>query len=314
MGSNRAKKKEILGWDIFSLGMICGGIVDYSLAIPFFCQSRDDFRGYLESGGMLLLVPLVVVIVTSVLSVIKPDGLNRKAQKVKLHMLLCEFLLGVLLFILVGAFSPIIILSQLSTWAESHFNNKKRMEKHSVQNDRSFDSTIDKGNEFYDAIPTVGKELEDFLVQGDTFILPAVNSTHLYLELKKVYKEWSEDFIRYLALRITSFAANDKIPDDVLVELVGLYSEESWHDLCIAYTWEWAFCVGGIDENSIPMSLSLTADTKVETAIKRAEKFIMAGNKRYEFLLRSIPKSKIKQELVEFRTMWINRKLKNDLV
>ena len=70
--------------------------------------------------------------------------------------------------------------------------------------------------------------------KGGTFILPAINSTHLYLELKKVYKEWSEDFTRYLALRINSFAANDKIPDDVLVKLVELYLEAPWHDLCIS--------------------------------------------------------------------------------
>ena len=43
------------------------------------------------------------------------------------------------------------------------------------------------GREYYDSIPTGGKELEEFMAIGGSFIMLAVNSTHLYREIKKVY-------------------------------------------------------------------------------------------------------------------------------
>ena len=102
------------------------------------------------------------------------------------------------------------------------------------------------GEEYYDSIPTGGKELEEFMAIGGTFIMPAVNSTHLYREIKKVYDKLPEDVARYLALQINSGAAREEFSNDALIKLVKKHSARNWRELCMDYTWEWSSRVGGI--------------------------------------------------------------------
>ena len=157
------------------------------------------------------------------------------------------------------------------------------------------------GKEYYDSIPTGGTELEEFMAIGGTFIMPAVNSTHLYREIKKVYDKLPEDVARYLALQINSGAARGKFPNDALIKLVKKHSAENWRELCMDYTWEWSSRVGGIGPKNVPAEMKSDADKKADTAITRAEKFIDKGNRRYEGFLRSIPQWKIMQVLMEFK-------------
>ncbi len=156
------------------------------------------------------------------------------------------------------------------------------------------------GKEYYDSIPTGGKELEEFMAIGGTFIMPAVNSTHLYREIKKVYDKLPEDVARYLALQINSGAAREEFPNDTLIKLVKKHSARNWRELCMDYTWEWSSRVGGIGPENVPAEMKSDADKKADTAITRAEKFIDKGNRRYEEFLRSIPQWKIMQVLMEF--------------
>lgn len=156
------------------------------------------------------------------------------------------------------------------------------------------------GKDYYDSIPTGGKELEEFMAIGGTFIMPAVNSTHLYREIKKVYDKLPEDVARYLALQINSGAARDEFSNEVLIKLVKKYSAENWRELCMDYTWEWSSRVGGIGPKNIPAEMKSDADKKTNTAITRAEEFIRKGNRRYEEFLRRIPQWKIMQILMEF--------------
>lgn len=157
------------------------------------------------------------------------------------------------------------------------------------------------GKEYYDSIPSEGKELEEFIAIGGTFILPAVNSTHLYHEIKKVYGKLPEDVARYLALQINSGAAREEFPNDALIKLVKKHSDGNWRELCMDYTWEWSGRVGGISPKNVPAELKSDADKKADAAITRAERFISEGNRRYEEFLRSIPQSKIMQVLMEFK-------------
>ena len=157
------------------------------------------------------------------------------------------------------------------------------------------------GKEYYDSIPSEGKELEEFIAIGGTFILPAVNSTHLYHEIKKVYGKLPEDVARYLALQINSGAAREEFPNDALIKLVKKHSDGNWRELCMDYTWEWSSRVGGISPKNVPAELKSDADKKADAAITRAERFISEGNRRYEEFLRSIPQSKIMQVLMEFK-------------
>ena len=156
------------------------------------------------------------------------------------------------------------------------------------------------GREYYDSIPTGGKELEEFMAIGGTFIMPAVNSTHLYREIKKVYDKLPEDVARYLALQINSGAAREDFSNDALIKLVKKHSARNWRELCMDYTWEWSSRVGGIGPKNVPAEMKSDADKKADTAITRAEKFIDKGNRRYEGFLRSIPQWKIMQVLMEF--------------
>ena len=157
------------------------------------------------------------------------------------------------------------------------------------------------GKEYYDSIPTGGTELEEFMAIGGTFIMPAVNSTHLYHEIKKVYGKLPEDVARYLALQINSGAAREEFPNDALIKLVKKHSDGNWRELCMDYTWEWSSRVGGISPKNVPTELKSDADKKADAAITRAERFISEGNRRYEEFLRSIPQSKIMQVLMEFK-------------
>ena len=156
------------------------------------------------------------------------------------------------------------------------------------------------GEEYYDSIPTGGKELEEFMAIGGTFIMPAVNSTHLYREIKKVYDKLPEDVARYLALQINSGAAREEFPNDALIKLVKKHSARNWRELCMDYTWEWSSRVGGIGPKNVPVEMKSDADNKVDAAITRADEFISKGNRRYEEFLRSIPQWKIMQVLMEF--------------
>ena len=156
------------------------------------------------------------------------------------------------------------------------------------------------GREYYDSIPTGGKELEEFMAIGGTFIMPAVNSTHLYREIKKVYDKLPEDVARYLALQINSGAAREEFPNDALIKLVKKHSARNWRELCMDYTWEWSSRVGGIGPKNVPVEMKSDADNKVDAAITRADEFISKGNRRYEEFLRSIPQWKIMQVLMEF--------------
>ena len=156
------------------------------------------------------------------------------------------------------------------------------------------------GREYYDSIPTGGKELEEFMAIGGTFIMPAVNSTHLYREIKKVYDKLPEDVARYLALQINSGAARGEFPNDALIKLVKKHSAENWRELCMDYTWEWSSRVGGIGPKNVPVEMKSDADKKADAAITRADEFISKGNRRYEEFLRSIPQWKIMQVLMEF--------------
>lgn len=157
------------------------------------------------------------------------------------------------------------------------------------------------GREYYDSIPTGGKELEEFMAIGGTFIMPAVNSTHLYREIKKVYDKLPEDVARYLALQINSGAAREEFSNDALIKLVKKHSARNWRELCMDYTWEWSSRVGGIGPKDVPAEMKSDADKKADTAITRAERFIDKGNRRYEGFLRSIPQWKIMQVLMEFK-------------
>ena len=156
------------------------------------------------------------------------------------------------------------------------------------------------GREYYDSIPTGGKELEEFMAIGGTFIMPAVNSTHLYREIKKVYDKLPEDVARYLALQINSGAAREEFSNDTLIKLVKRHSARNWRELCMDYTWEWSSRVGGIGPNNVPVEMKSDADKKADAAITRADEFISKGNRRYEEFLRSIPQWKIMQVLMEF--------------
>ena len=157
------------------------------------------------------------------------------------------------------------------------------------------------GKEYYDSIPTGGKELEEFMAIGGTFIMPAVNSTHLYLEIKKVYDKLPEDVARYLALQINSGAAREEFSNDALIKLVKKHSARNWRELCMDYTWEWSSRVGGIGPKNVPAEMKSDADKKADAAITRADEFISKGNCRYEEFLRSIPQWKIMQVLMEFK-------------
>ena len=157
------------------------------------------------------------------------------------------------------------------------------------------------GKEYYDSIPTGGTELEEFMAIGGTFIMPAVNSTHLYREIKKVYDKLPEDVARYLALQINSGAAREEFPNDALIKLVKKHSAGNWRELCMDYTWEWSRLVGGIGPKNVPAEMKSDADKKADAAITRAEEFIRKGNRRYEEFLRSIPQWKIMQVLMEFK-------------
>lgn len=159
------------------------------------------------------------------------------------------------------------------------------------------------GKEYYDSIPTGGTELEEFMAIGGTFIMPAVNSTHLYREIKKVYDKLPEDVARYLALQINSGAVREEFPNDTLIKLVKKHSAENWRELCMDYTWEWFSRVGGIGLEIVPAEMKSDADKKADTAITRADEFISKGNCRYEEFLRSIPQWKIMQVLMEFEQM-----------
>ena len=156
------------------------------------------------------------------------------------------------------------------------------------------------GREYYDSIPTGGKEREEFMAIGGTFIMPAVNSTHLYREIKKVYDKLPEDVARYLALQINSGAARGEFPNDALIKLVKKHSAENWRELCMDYTWEWSSREGGIGPKNVPAEMKSDADKKADAAITRADEFISKGNRRYEEFLRSIPQWKIMQVLMEF--------------
>ena len=156
------------------------------------------------------------------------------------------------------------------------------------------------GEEYYDSIPTGGKELEEFMAIGGTFIMPAVNSTHLYREIKKVYDKLPEDVARYLALQINSGAAREEFSNDALIKLVKKHSARNWRELCMDYTWEWSSRVGGIGPKNVPVEMKSDADKKADAAITRADEFISKGNRRYEEFLRSIPQWKIMQVLMEF--------------
>ena len=156
------------------------------------------------------------------------------------------------------------------------------------------------GREYYDSIPTGGKELEEFMAIGGTFIMPAVNSTHLYREIKKVYDKLPEDVARYLALQINSGAAREEFSNDALIKLVKKHSARNWRELCMDYTWEWSSRVGGIGPKNVPVEMKSDADKKADAAITRADEFISKGNRRYEEFLRSIPQWKIMQVLMEF--------------
>lgn len=156
------------------------------------------------------------------------------------------------------------------------------------------------GREYYDSIPTGGKELEEFMAIGGTFIIPAVNSTHLYREIKKVYDKLPEDVARYLALQINSGAAREEFSNDALIKLVKKHSARNWRELCMDYTWEWSSRVGGIGPQNLPVEIKSDADNKADAAITRADEFISKGNRRYEEFLRSIPQWKIMQVLMEF--------------
>ena len=156
------------------------------------------------------------------------------------------------------------------------------------------------GREYYDSIPTGGKELEEFMAIGGTFIMPAVNSTHLYREIKKVYDKLPEDVARYLALQINSGAAREEFSNDTLIKLVKRHSARNWRELCMDYTWEWSSRVGGIGPKNVPVEMKSDADKKADAAITRADEFISKGNRRYEEFLRSIPQWKIMQVLMEF--------------
>ncbi len=156
------------------------------------------------------------------------------------------------------------------------------------------------GEEYYDSIPTGWKELEEFMAIGGTFIMPAVNSTHLYREIKKVYDKLPEDVARYLALQINSGAAREEFSNDTLIKLVKKHSARNWRELCMDYTWEWSSRVGGIGPKNVPVEMKSDADKKADAAITRADEFISKGNRRYEEFLRSIPQWKIMQVLMEF--------------
>lgn len=157
------------------------------------------------------------------------------------------------------------------------------------------------GEEYYDSIPTGWKELEEFMAIGGTFIMPAVNSTHLYREIKKVYDKLPEDVARYLALQINSGAAREEFSNDTLIKLVKKHSARNWRELCMDYTWEWSSRVGGIGPKNVPVEMKSDADKKADAAITRADEFISKGNRRYEEFLRSIPQWKIMQVLMEFK-------------
>lgn len=107
------------------------------------------------------------------------------------------------------------------------------------------------GRPYYDSLPDRGRELEDFMAAGGSFIMPATNATHLYYEAKKVYAKLPEDVLRYLVLQINSGAARDELPLAYLRDFVKENTSLSWADFCLLYTWVWSDFVEHIPKRSV---------------------------------------------------------------
>ena len=158
------------------------------------------------------------------------------------------------------------------------------------------------GRPYYDSLPSGGRELEEFMAAGGTFIMPATNTTHLYYEAKKVYDKLPEDVLRYLVLQINSGSAREEMPLTYLRDFVKTNLSLGWKEFCLLYTWTWADLVSHTPKCSVPLSLVREADEKTRIAIERAKTNIECGMHRYEEFLRGIPQYRIMQVLMEFQT------------
>lgn len=128
-----------------------------------------------------------------------------------------------------------------------------------------------------------------FFLAGGTLTMPARNATFLYEQIKIVYPKMRENSVRYLALLMNSSAARSELPKQFIQNLVLEYAGREWEELCIAYTWIWAECVGHVDMNRIPADVHLSKSEKIRDQIEEASYFTAHGDRRYEKKLRSIP-------------------------
>lgn len=123
-----------------------------------------------------------------------------------------------------------------------------------------------------------------FMLRGGTLTQPAINSTHLYFQIRNVYYKMDLACAAYFALRINSTKARNEFPKKLLLSMVRDFkSDADWDSLCHTYTIMW---LERVAHKTVPWRLQLGVYDKIAKEIDSAKQYILNGGTRYETILR----------------------------
>ena len=144
-------------------------------------------------------------------------------------------------------------------------------------------------------------KLAKFMMRGGTFTLPAVNSTHLYYQIRRVYDKMEPACAAYFALLINSAAVRDKFSEFCLLTMVRDFkSDDDWANLCSMYVCMWQESVAGkyISPNRI---VELGLHDQILRCIERSKQDILSGGRQYENLLRGMSQAQVMSVVFGFQ-------------
>lgn len=142
-----------------------------------------------------------------------------------------------------------------------------------------------------------------FILKGGTFTQPAINTTHLYYQIRRVYDKMDPGCAAYFALHINSSCARAEFSPRLLRRLTGEFSsDDDWKRLCSTYTFMWQELV--CHKTIMPrQAVELGLHDMVMKAIDEAAREIKFGSHRHENFLRNLPQSKVLALTIEYENL-----------
>lgn len=139
-----------------------------------------------------------------------------------------------------------------------------------------------------------------FGMRGGSITQPAINSTHLYFQIRKVYDKMEPACAAYFALQINSSCARKEFSKRLLLMMVKDFkTDEDWKSLCSMYTAMWLERVARNNVSSRQM-VELGISDMIYKSIESAKQDIIRGGTQHEKWLRGLSQTSVLEVVLEY--------------